>query len=319
MPTIEGLIGPDPFAKNVNPLTGITMNEASLARRPLAIKISNAPPIVRPQAGLSQADLVFEHVAEGGFTRFTAVFYTYDVEKVGSIRSARLIDLEIPKMYDAAFAYSGSAGPVRLRLQDSEFYDRIISPDFAHGGFERIAMEGVATTHTLFTNTYNLRHILGLREQDAAPTFANDMTFRDTPITPGEPATRIELWYGATNATWFYGNGRYLRWTDGEIHLDANTGTQLSFKNIVVVAANHVDTDIFEDTNNNPSIEIQIWGTGPVSIFRDGQRFDGIWKREYPNHMLAFYNPTGNPLPLAPGNTFFQIVPLGFDQLDVTP
>lgn len=295
------------------------MDEASLGRRPLAIKISNAPPIVRPQAGLNQADLVFEHVAEGGFTRFTAVFYTHDVERVGSIRSARLIDLEIPKMYDAAFAYSGSAGPVRLRLQDSEFYDRIISPDFAHGGFERIEIEGVAPTHTLFTNTYNLRHILGLREQDVAPNFANYMTFRDSPITQGEPATRIELWYGATNATWFYGNGRYLRWTDGETHLDANTSTQLSFKNIVVVAANHVDTDIFEDTNNNPSIEIQIWGTGPVSIFRDGQRFNGSWKRDHPNHMLTFYDSIGNPLPLSPGNTFFQIVPLGFDQLNVTP
>lgn len=295
------------------------MNEADLARRPLAIKISNAPALVRPQAGLNQADLVFEHLAEGGFTRFTAVFYTHNVEKVGSIRSARLIDLEIPKMYDAAFAYSGSAGPVRLRLQDSEFYERIISPDFAHGGFERIPMQGVPTTHTLFTNMYNLRYILGLREQDTSPTFANYMTFRDDSIVPGSPATRIELWYDATNATWFYSNGRYLRWTDGTKHLDANTGAQLSFKNIVVVAANHVDTDIFEDTNGHPSIEIQLWGTGPVSIFRDGQRFDGIWKREHPNHMITFYDNNEMPLPLAPGNTFFQIVPLGFDQLDVTP
>ncbi len=295
------------------------MSTEALARRPLAIKISNAPPVVRPQAGLNQADLVFEHYAEGGLTRFTAVFYTHDVETVGSIRSARLIDLEIPKMFDAAFAYSGSSGPVRLRLQASEFYDRIISPDFAHGGFERIPKEGVATTHTLFTNTYNLRYILGLRGQDIAPTFANHMTFRDSPITQGEPATRIEISYDATNVTWFYSNGRYLRWTDGEKHLDANTSTQLSFKNIVVVAANHVNTDILEDTNNNPSIEIQIWGTGPVSIFRDGQRFDGIWKREDPHHMLTFYDSAGNPLPLAPGNTFFQIVPLGFDQLHVTP
>ena len=272
---------------------------------------------MRPQSGLNQADLVFEHYAEGGFTRFTAVYYTHNVETVGSIRSARLIDLEIPKMYDAAFAYSGSAGPIRLRLRDSEFFDRIISPDFAHGGFERFEKEGVASTHRLFTNTYNLRYILGLREQDVAPTFSNFMTFRDAPITQGEPATRIELVYRATNATWAYSNGRYLRWTDGEAHLDANTNQQLNFKNVVIIAANHVDTDIIEDTNNNPSIEIQIWGTGPASMFRDGQRFDGVWKRENPNYMLTFYDNEGTPLPLAPGNTFFQVVPLGFDQLDV--
>jgi hypothetical protein len=320
--TIEGLIGPDQFPENVNPLTGVVVaNPANLARRPLAIKISNAPPFVRPQAGLNDADLVFEHLAEGGFTRFTAVFYSHDVETVGSIRSARLIDLEIPLMYDAAFCYSGSAGLVRERFRNSTFFNRIVSPDFAHGGYFRVQDPGKAVEHTLFTNTYNLHFILNERGQDTPPTFVTNMAFREEPLTQGEPAARLELWYEATNATWFYSNGRYHRWTDGEKHLDVNTGQQLSFKNIVIIAAHHQETDILEDTagTGNYSIEIQIWGEGPVSIFRDGQRFNGRWRRDDPAHMLTFYDLDGNILPLAPGSTFFQIVPLGFDRLTVTP
>jgi len=322
--TIPGLIGPGPLPPDVNPLTGETVsNPAVLAHRPIAIKISNAPPLVRPQAGLNSADLVFEHYAEGGYTRFTAVFYSRDADPVGSVRSGRIIDFEIPVMYDAAFAYSGSVGLNRLRFRDSSFFERIISQDFAHGGFYRVPDPAKPVEHTLFTDTYTLRAILEARGQNGPPVLQSQMTFRAEPLTPGAPVSRLELRYRATNATWVYnaGAGRYQRWTDGEPHLDAHSGAQLSFKNIIVVAANHVETDILEDTvgGGSYSLEIQIWGEGPVSIFRDGQRFDGRWRRSDPSHMLTFTDLEGNPLPLAPGNSFFQLAPLGFADLHTTP
>lgn len=320
----EGVIGPLEFPPNVNPLTGESVSDpAMLARRPVAIKISNAPPIVRPQSGLNNADLIFEHYAEGGLTRFTALFYGKDADPVGSVRSGRLLDVEVPQMYDAAFAYSGSSGPLQLMFRNGSFFDRIVSPDFGHGGFFRIEDPNKAFEHTLFTSTYNLRRILQDRGQNHAPQFASNMAFSPVPLAPGEPATRIEIRYDATIATWAYNasDGRYYRWTDGILHVDANTGAQLSFKNIVVVAAHHEDTDILEDNvaGGHYSIQIQIWGEGPVSVFRDGQRTDGQWHRDDPGHMLTFTDLDGNLLPLAPGNSFFQIVPLGFDRLNVTP
>jgi len=294
---------------------------AVLARRPLAIKISNHPVLVRPQSGLNSADLVFEHYVEAGFTRFTAVFYSHDADPVGSVRSGRLIDLEIPNMYDAAFAYSGSSGPVRLMFKESEFFNRLISIDFGDAGFYRVEEPDRPLVHSLFTDTPTLRYLLVERGEEVPPHFQNGMTFRAEPISPGAPASSLEIQYQGTNAYWGYdrGNGRYLRWSDGKPHLDANTGEQLSFKNIIVVSAEHVETNIIEDTGGSHSIQIQIWGEGPVSIFRDGQRFDGIWQRHDPHDMLTFTDKEGGPLPLAPGNSFFQIVPSGFDDLFVTP
>src|SRR3989338_9209140 len=61
--------GPDSFPENVNPLTGEVVDPAQLSRMPIAVKISNFPYNVRPQSGLSLADLVFEHLAEAGLTR----------------------------------------------------------------------------------------------------------------------------------------------------------------------------------------------------------------------------------------------------------
>ena len=324
VPPIPGLIGPDNFPANVNPLTGETVNDlAVLARRPLAVKVSNAPAIVRPQSGLNNADLMFEHYAEGGLTRFTAVFYSNDADPIGSVRSGRLIDLEIPKMYDAGFAFSGASGPLKIMYRDAPFFDRVISPDYGHGGFFRIEDPNKAFEHTLFTSTQNLRWILDQRGQNSPPQFSNGLAFRAEPLAPGAPARQVEIGYQGTNVLWSYneGNGRYSRWTDGNPHLDANSNQQLNFKNIIVLAAHHEESDFLEDFvgGGHYSIQIQVWGEGPVSIFRDGQRFDGRWQRNDPNDMLTFTDLEGNVLPLAPGNSFFQIVPLGFDQLLVTP
>jgi hypothetical protein len=275
---------------------------------------------VRPQSGLNNADIVFEHYAEGGATRFTAIFFGKDADRIGSIRSGRLIDLEIPKMYDAAFAYSGASGPVRIKFRDSPFFDRVISPDFGHDGFYRVDNPNVAFEHTLFTDTFFLRNILNARELNTPPNFQNGMVFSEDVPANGTPATEMDVKYAATNAFWRYNasTNRYERWSDGVPQTDANSGQALSFRNVVLLAANHVNTLIVEDSLGSPSIEIQAWGEGPASIFRDGQRIDGMWQRWDPGDMLTFTDLAGNPLPLGVGNTFVQVVPLGFTGLTVT-
>ena len=224
-------------------------------------------------------------------------------------------------MYDAAFAYSGASGPVRQMLRNAPFYDRIISPDFGHGGFYRVEDPDKAFEHTLFTDTPRLRAMLEDRGQNTRPGFQTNLAFHEEPPQGGTPASTVEIRYVGTIAFWRYDpiTEHYLRATDGAPHVDANTGQQLSFKNVVVLGAHHEDTEILEDLvgGGHYSIQIQVWGQGPVTIFRDGQRYEGRWQRENPGDMLTFTDLEGNILPLAPGNTFFQLVPLGFDGLIV--
>src|SRR5918994_7333194 len=62
--------------------------EADLPRPAVAVKIENSPQS-RPQAGLGEADVVFEEVVEGGVTRFAAIYHCGSTKKVGPVRSAR--------------------------------------------------------------------------------------------------------------------------------------------------------------------------------------------------------------------------------------
>src|SRR5690606_3233387 len=105
----------------------IVEDAALLEQRPLLVKISNAPPLyVRPQAGLNDAAWIFEHTAEGAVTRFSALFYGDLPPAIGPIRSARLIDIELAAMYDAALIYSGTSTGVGNRMFQSDIADHLV-------------------------------------------------------------------------------------------------------------------------------------------------------------------------------------------------
>jgi hypothetical protein len=83
---------------------------------------------------------------------------------------------------------------------------------------------------------------------------------------------------------------------------------------VIVIYALHKETDILEDTwgGGHYSFQIQLWGEGIVRIFRDGQMLEGKWVRPERWDLVRFSDFDGNPIPLRPGNTFIQMVPLGF-------
>ncbi len=320
-----------PYPPDVNPLTGLRVDDADqLDHAPLAVKVSNSP-AVRPQAGLNSADLVFEHFAEGRVTRFTALFYGTLPERVGSVRSGRLIDLEIPAMYDALFAFSGGSGGVKERLRASDLFpEQVVSPDFGVGEpyFYRVPREGLAFEHTLFVNMDALRTLAGERDIDQRPDSSTWMAFsEDIPsVEDLRDISYFEINYlqNTCTAEWAYNadSGQWLRSTAGKVHSDYLTGEQLNANNVVIVFANHMDTDIWEEmigdqSNWKPSIEIQIWGSGPALLFRDGKMIQAYWERPERDHMLTFKDGQGNPLPLKPGRTWMQMVPLDTESVDL--
>lgn len=315
------------FGEDRNPLTGEQVEDpAVLQRRPIAVKISNAPAaMVRPQAGLSQADLVFEHPTEGPITRFTAVFYSQTPPDVGPIRSARLIDVEIPAMYDAGLAFSGASIGVSRRLGGSDFRARLIRSN--DPGYYRTG-EDKPWEHTLHGNPEGFWQALDEKGENHAPTFNTFMAFSSEPPDGGEPATAVTITYrNFTTVNWRYDeeSGRYWRWADGEAHIDANNGEQISAANIVILYAIHqLDMSICEFQQGNVctafSTEIQLWRWGDAVIVRDGRQYPGIWRRERRGDMLTFYDEEDNPIPLQIGNTWFQVVPYHYtNPVNITP
>lgn len=309
------------LAADLCPLTGLEVTDpALLERRPLAIKIQNAT-ISRPQYGLPQADIVYEHLSEAGITRFTGIYLCQEVDKIGSTRSARFIDLELPAMYKSLMAFSGTSAGLYPKFLNADFYDR----EFCYGwglhpeGFYRdkeLREQGIPIEHTLFADPAIIWEVAGDLGINGRQEFEGMVFSTDVP-QQGQPATHIHIPYPHKDMVVDYlydeQSGQYLRWDGGKPHVDAVTGEQLSVTNVVVIYATHVDTDIYEDEprRNHPSVQIQIWGTGPMVLFRDGQAFEGLWARPSRQDMLLLRDSAGQvPIPYKPGNTWFQLVPL---------
>ena len=108
-PTPRATLAPDAPCEQCWPLSGLpAANGAATDRKPLVIKIDNAP-AARPHYGITQADMVFEIIVEGGVTRLAGVFQAQDPATIGSVRSARLVDRTLTPMVRGALVYSGTS------------------------------------------------------------------------------------------------------------------------------------------------------------------------------------------------------------------
>jgi hypothetical protein len=283
-----------------------------LERRPLNIKITNFPPVVRPQSGLNSADIVWEYLVEGGVTRFTAIFQSRAVSHLGPIRSARLVDIPLARIYGSLFVHSGSSTGTLDRLrQDAVMPSR----NFGGGGCPplcRFPKEGLAFEHTLYGNTealYQHAEDIGL---DTTPDPILGMAFSNTIPSGGIPVTGVNISYRNTETEWQYDSGRWMRSQDGEPHFDANTNTQINAANVVIIETDHIEQPVVSEGywgQANYAFEVNLVGSGHIFLFRDGQYFEGHWRRENDTAPLLFVDLEGNTLPFKPGNTFFNLVP----------
>jgi len=319
-------IGPFSYPEGINPLTGqMYPDEAAMSRRNLIVKISNYPPIVRPQTNINLADVVYEFEAEGGVTRFAAIFRSQLPDIVGSVRSARLSDTYIVPMYNALFAYSGTSEPIQLIILGSEWVYQTFSPlkgDNEDAGFVRVPEEGKAFEHTLFLQPALLMEKATRREVNI-PLRAFGFAFNETPDAGGLPANDIFIdWYGQTDARWQYdpATGRYLRFTDGIIHTDAATGEQLWIDNVLIIEVEHRERpDLFPAGASYTSTDIVLEGQGRAYLMRDGVYYQGFWRRRdtKPGSALQIIYGDNNSIMMEPGRTWVEVV-RGFGDVVLT-
>ncbi|GAB4533247.1 MAG: hypothetical protein Kow0063_14990 [Anaerolineae bacterium] len=295
---------------NENPLTGLLEDDpAVLQRRPVHVRVGNDPG-ARPQVGLGEADLVYEEIVEWWVTRFTAVYLSRAPEMVAPIRSARLINTQLTQQFDAALVNSGGSDGVRWELSqlpivnlDEYFWPQPYFYRENQGWQTRLAVNLVAA------------HQLMEREGMAAAVSLRGFLFSDEPVG-GDPARSISIPYPrqTSQTEWRYDpdSGRYLRWVSGEPLLDFASGQQISAANVIIYYAEHLPTDIVEDSNGATSIRIIVNGEGRAKICRDGMVIEGLWRTDG-TQTPEFVFPNGQPIPLKPGNSWIEVVPTDYE------
>jgi hypothetical protein len=269
-------------------------------RPPLAVKVENLAD-ARPQAGLNDADIVYEQPVEGGITRFMAVYHCTDTNRIGPIRSARLVDADLLRQFGSPiFAFAGGVPQVVNAVEDAG------ATAIAYTSPSRFFEEDPnrARPHHVFSSTDVLYG-------DASGDLPGHVFTYDPERPTSEKRARlVHLDFSPfANVFWRFSpkNRVWLRSHDEERHT-LEDGSQVSAVNVVVQVVEVRPSQIV-DAAGNPSPEIDAIGSGKAFVFRNGRVIEGRWTREGQDDLTLFFDASGDEIALAPGRTWVELFP----------
>lgn len=321
------------------PLNGELLSKTQKAkwetRRPLGIMIENHKDS-RPQSGLSQADVIYEAVAEGGITRFLAVFYCKDAPYVGPVRSARMYFIQMLEEYGSypLYGHVGGAntpGPANalgyIGTLGWGLYNDLnqFAVPFPYYWRDYERLPNVVTEHTVYSSTSKLwqyakdKRGLSNVDEKGKPWDKNFTKWKfkdDAKQEERGKATKVD--FGFWNAfasdfavTWDYDTVRntYKRTNGGAPHMDKNTGKALEPKNVVILFARESPAN---DGYEGGHILYRVVGTGDALIFQDGNAIKATWNKSDTENRIKFTdNKTGKEVVMVRGQVFIEILPIG--------
>lgn len=297
--------GASPEPDPVCPLTGVPAASGKIPdRAALAVKVENLPE-VRPQYGLSTADVIYEEPVEGGITRFIVIYHCQDAARIEPVRSARTTDPEVlVQLGTSAFGYADAAGYVVKEVARYGKQIDDVSISNAPTMYERDPSR--PEPHNLVSSTKDLwkaatKKFLAMPE----PLFPyGEMEGKS------KRAKQVELYFSDySDVRWKYsgGKGAYLRFHGSTPHRSAEGG-QVEARNVVIQIVQVKPGDRI-DPAGNPVPEVTLTGKGKAYLLRDGRVYAGKWTRGSVDDDTVFATAGGQEFVLAPGVTWVELFP----------
>ncbi|MBU1167876.1 DUF3048 domain-containing protein [Patescibacteria group bacterium] len=272
---------------------------------PVAIMIENLS-TVRPQSGLEVANIVYETLAEGGITRFMAIFAGDSSKDIHPVRSARPYYLEWVQEYKALYGHAGGSPQALEAISGLGVHDlNALSADGKY--FWR---GPGAAPHNLYTSTTLLERAVrdkGLLEETPdfqAWKFEDEAELADRP----EEVEDIKLNFSSGNYNVKYEydreNNCYKRFHVETAHEDKVTGMQLCPKNVVIQ-----EVPPATSAGEKGRINLDVTGEGRVVVLTNGEAQDGTWKKVDRDDRTKFFDDSEEEIPLTRGQVWIEVIP----------
>ncbi len=291
-------------------LDGVLVPQDKASIRPLAVMIENHPD-ARPQSGLSSANLVYEAIAEGGITRFMAVFADPSVAvRVGPVRSARTYFLDFATELNAYYAHVGGNIDALDQIKQQGGVGNLDQFSVGAPVYGRDSSRKVAIEHTMYSSTDKLWNYAQTKDMTPFTSSYTPWKFIDSALPGAHPATEpvvsINFSTASYKVTWTYDGTHniYLRNLAGAAHIDANTNTQISASNIVLETVNHthITTRMGED-----GWRFQLTGSGTGVLIQNGSARPISWKKSGTGRTI-YSNSDGTEVSFVRGTTWVELV-----------
>lgn len=313
-PTPEPTPTPTPEPAFYHPLTGMPCDEDYSGKRPVAIMLNNLQDAL-PQQGNSQADIIYEVLAEGGITRMLAVYQNPgSLGLVGSVRSARQYYWEIAQGHDAVYIHAGGS---------PEFYSTksslgLFTVDGVNGYYsgadagmfwrdrDRIEGHHYAFEHSLLTSGEAITAMLekeGREDHKEGYTYEMSFTNDGTPAD-GSPAVTVTVPFSNYKTGVFrydVPTGVYLVEEYGAPYIDGNDGSQVAVTNLIVLQTSYV---VLDDAGR---VRVGL-NSGNGWYACGGKMIPITWEKGSANDQLRYFTEDGSPLTLGRGKSYVCII-----------
>ncbi len=297
VPDIAPVIQKKPAVKYYSPLSGILVgDEAATKRQVTAVMIENSPD-ARPQSGLKDAGVVFEAIAEGGITRFIALYQESRPSLIGPVRSLRPYYLEWASAFDSGIVHVGGSARA-LTMARSGSYGPDMDQYFNGGSFWRATDR--AAPHNVYTNFDKLDALSTAKGKVSSTFVFSSRIDEKKAASPSASHINIPVSTGSFAVTYDYdtASNNYIRKQGGEAHIDREGG-QIQPK--VVIAIKVAMTYAMEDGYRE---QITTTGTGSAYVFQNGTVTEGTWSRDTDKAQLKLLDASGKEIPLVRGQTW---------------
>lgn len=303
-----------PEPAGLDPLTGQALEAPYDNSRPYAVMVNNIK-VAQPQCGISQADILYEVLAEGGITRTMAIFSTMGDQPLGSIRSLRPYYLSIARAYDAIVVHAGGSEQAYSDLSSSG-WDHIDGVRGANSGSYYYRVQSRIDTagyeHSLFIDGDDVREYATymdcrfLHDED----YSSGLSFSQDPMEQGDPATAVTVHFRTSKTTSFeYDSqtGLYSASQYDKAYADGNNDETLTFRNLLVLYA---ETKTVDDYGR---LAVTLTGQGEGYLVRDGKCISILWSRTGEDEPFRYTSADGTPVDLGVGKTYVGVTPPGSD------
>ena len=294
-------------------LSGLPVEEKIGNRRPVAVMLNNLE-AAQPMSGVSYADVVYEYVVEGSITRLMGIFENYDkLDKIGSVRSCREYFVYTALEFDAIYMHFGQAA-YALSLLEEDYVNNLNGLGEA-GDTCFYRTTDRKAPHNVYTSAKGIEagiKKLGYRE-DHYEGYKGKFKFCDLgdEVTNegGMEVTHMEPKY-KINKPWFEYNPetkKYDRFQYDGPHIDATTGEQLSYENVIF------QYNFWTQLDEKDYLAFDCHSGGSFQYFTHGKMVMGTWQREinednYNMSAIRYYDSNGDELVINNGKTFVCVI-----------
>lgn len=264
------------------------------------VMIENSPDS-RPQSGLKDAGVVFEAVAEGGITRFLALFQNPTVpDYLGPVRSVRPYYLDYLGGFDAAIAHVGGSANALAEIRQGGIKD--LDQSFNSNYFRRVSSR--YAPHNVYTSIAEMNALQKSKNFNSTYT-GYPRKAKEAPATTPTAKTidfTISGYFYNVHYDYDSASNSYKRTEGGKPHTDERSGAQLSPKVVIAIVVPQSPDPDRVHTLYKPN------GTGKVYIFQDGIVTEGTWDKTDRKTQIHFKDAAGTAIGLNPGQTWVTLV-----------